>query len=247
MRWFRNWVGRKARATAPRAPSFRPRLELLEERRVMNVSSAFDAQGNVLRLVVDNNNTLTQTYLGVTQVIGQDVLRAHAYRDSNGGIGFIIIYGADTGFQAVDFDHTGGHFLGFGIQDADKAYDRAGHLQLDITYSSNGVFTTIEFTDTGAHQVNYAPGIIEELVHPYVDAQGKLARTISYFSTQSDNVTVAYDFAGGHLVNSNCVADYAWNVQGNSYVLDVVFIGGSAFEYTTANPNGTFLGNNFRI
>jgi hypothetical protein len=245
MSWFRNWVGRKARAVAPRAPSFRPRLEPLEERRVMNVSSAIDVRGNVMQLAVDNTFKLTQTFMGVSQVIGQDVLRAHAYRDSNGGIGFIIIYGADTGFQAVDFDHTGGHFLGFGIQDADKAYDRAGHLQLDITYSSNGQFTTIEFTDLGAHQVNYAPGIIEELVHPYVDAQGKLARTISYFSTQSDCVTVAYDSSGGHFLATNAVADYAYNVQGTTFVLDIVYIGGSAFEYTPTTA--THLGDNFRI
>jgi hypothetical protein len=103
MRWPRNWLGRKAPAASPRLPSFRPCLERLEDRRVMNVSSAFDAQGNVLRLVVDNNNTLTQTYQGVTTVLAQDVFRAHAYRDITGTIGFTVVYGPDSGFAAFDY------------------------------------------------------------------------------------------------------------------------------------------------
>jgi hypothetical protein len=223
----------------------RPLLEALEDRRVMNVSSAIDAHGNVMRLAVDNTFKLTQTFLGVTQVIGQDVLRAHAYRDVNGGIGFLIIYGADTGFQAVDYDHTGGHFLGFNIQDADKAYDRNGHPQLDITYSSNGQFSTFEYTDQGARQIPYPANVVEELIHPYVDGRGKLAETVSFFTTQSDDILVNYDSTGGHFLADNAVADYAYNVQGTTFVLDIVYIAGGAFEYTPTSA--THLGDNFRI
>jgi hypothetical protein len=243
MSWFRNWVVRQARAA--RAPSFRPRLEPLEDRRLMNVSSAIDAHGNVMQLAVDNTFKLTQTFLGVSRVIGQDVLRAHAYRDVNGGIGFIIIYGADTGFQAVDYDHTGGHFLGSNIQDADKAYDKNGHVQLDITYASNGQFSTFEYTDQGARQVPYRSGAVAEFIHPFADARGQLAETISFFTTQSDNVLELFDSTGGHILANNAVADWAYSVRGDTFVLDVVYIGGGAFEYTPTAA--THLGDNFRI
>jgi hypothetical protein len=246
MRWFRHWLGRPARAAAQRPPSFRPFLERLEDRRVMNVSSAIDVHGNVLQLVVNNNNTLLQTYQGVTTVLAQDVFRAHAYRDSNGTIGFTVVYGPDSNFSAFDYDHTGAHYLGTNIQDVDKAYDRAGHLQEDVTYEVNGQFSTFEYTDTGARQITYNTNVyVELLIHPFADSQGKMGEDVSYFSTQSDNVLIEYDATGGHFLAKNAVADHAWNVQGTTFVLDVVYIAGAAYEYTPTSA--THLGDDFRI
>src|SRR5262249_50089826 len=138
------------RAGPPKRPhTFRPRLEALEDRQLLNASTAFDALGNPLRLIVEDNGKLTQTYLGQTTTLNAadgefQVLRAHAYRDSTGGIGITVIYKPTEAtsqlYMAFDYDHTGGHFLGNNIVDVDKAFDRAGHIQEDVTYVGGGKF-----------------------------------------------------------------------------------------------------------
>src|SRR5205823_10475881 len=111
------------------------------------------------------------------QILAQDVLRAHAYRDVNGGIGIIVVY---TNFMAFDYDYAGGHFLGENIVDADKAYDRFGNIQFDVTYTQGGSFVTIEYTSTSARVID-VPGTVAVLIHPYQDANGTIAQLVSYF------------------------------------------------------------------
>jgi hypothetical protein len=144
------------------------------------------------------------------------------------------------------YDHTGGHFLGTNIVDVDKAFDRAGHIQEDVTYEVNGAFSTFEYNDTGGHQITYNTNVyVELLIHPFVDAYGKLGEDVSYFSSEARNTLIEYDSAGAHFLANDAVADRAWNVQGNNFVLDVVYIAGSAFEYTPKTV--IHLGDSFRI
>jgi hypothetical protein len=115
----------------------------------------------------------------------------------------------------------------------DKAYDKNGHVQEDVTYLSNGQYATFEYTDTGGRQLLYGTNVIAEFVHPFVNSQGTLGEDVSYFSTQSTNTLIEYDgISGGRFLANNAVADRTWNAQGTSFILDVVYIAGSAFEYT---------------
>jgi hypothetical protein len=115
---LKNRAGR--RTPAARRPAFRPRLEALEDRRLLNASAVLDAAGNTFRLNVDAGGKLTETYLGQTATLAAGVLRAHAYRDSDGGIGITVVYDLHNGtFAAFDYDHTGGHYLGDNVIDVD--------------------------------------------------------------------------------------------------------------------------------
>jgi hypothetical protein len=155
------------------ARTARPQLEALEGRQLLNASAVFGAAGNTFRLLVDNTGTLTETYLGRTATLATGVLRAHAYRDSDGSIGITVVY---QNFSAFDYDHTGGHYLGGNIHDVDKAFDRAGHIQEDVTYELvANKFTTFEYTSTAAYQVAQG-GFFTLLIRPFQDSQGNLGR-----------------------------------------------------------------------
>jgi hypothetical protein len=243
MTWFRNLLARASRprpAPRPRL-SVRPRLEALECRQLLNASTAFDAAGNPFTLVVDNAGTLTRTYLGQTATLATDVRRAHAYRDSDGSVGFTIIYNR---LNAYDYDHTGGHFLGLGIVDVGKAFDRAGHLQEDITYATPGGYVTYEYTSTGAHQVPQQ-GFFEITIHPFQDRQGNLGEDVTYFRFNADvflaGTLIEYDSSGAHYMVKDAVADRAYGPSGQQVAFDVTYYTSFvAVEYT--NSSATVLG-----
>src|SRR5262249_24173346 len=58
MNWMRNWFApRRAKSTPA---TFRPRLEPLKDRQLLNASSVFDGAGHRVTFVVDDTNTLTR-------------------------------------------------------------------------------------------------------------------------------------------------------------------------------------------
>jgi hypothetical protein len=241
MTWFRNLIARASQprpAARPR-PAFRPRLEALEGRQLLNASTAFDAAGNAFRLVADDFGKLTRTYLGQTATLATNVYRAHAYRDSDGSVGFTIIYNYRT---AVDYDHTGAHLLGQNIVDADKAFDKAGHAQLDITYDSGGgTSATFEYTSGGAHQVA-VQGYYGIFIHPFQDSQGNLGEDVTYVGNNGTGL-VEYDSSGAHYIGQDIEADRAYGPSGGQTAFDVTYTGalaGLAVEHT--NSSATVLG-----
>jgi hypothetical protein len=242
--WLRSLAPRPASprprpAARPRA-AFRPRLEALEGRQLLNASAAFDAAGNMLQLLVDNTGKLTETYLGQTTTLATDVARAHAYRDSNGSVGFTIIY--NNGI-AVDYDHTGGHLLGPNIFDVGKAFDKAGNLQLDITYDAGGgTFLTVEHNSTGARVVPQQ-GLAAVLIHPYEDSQGNLGEDVSYVQdlVSGAGTLIEYDSSGAHYMVPNAVADRAFSPDGQQVAWDVTYADGLAVEYRNGVPPAIVL------
>ena len=236
--WLRSLAPRPASprprpAARPRA-AFRPRLEALEVRQLLNASTAFDAFGNPLRLVVDNAGQLTETYLGQTAPLATGVLRAHAYRDSDGSIGITVIY---NNFTAYDYDHTGGHYLGANIFGVDKAFDKAGHIQEDVTYSSPAGYATFEYTSTAAYQVAQG-GFTELLINPFQDSQGNLGEDVTYFPTgAATNTLIEYDSTGAHYMGQGAVADRAYDPSGQQFAYDVTYFSPKdyAFEFTSSS------------
>ena len=245
MSWLRNLIARASRPRpAPRPrPACRPRLEALEGRQLLNASAVLDAAGNTFRLVVDKAGKLTETYLGQTTTLATaGVHRAHAYRDSDGSIGITVIY---QNLTAYDYDHTGGHYLGQNIVDVDKAFDRAGHVQEDVTYYAGGnTYATFEYTSTGAYQVAQPPGTYALQIHPFQDSQGNLGEDVTYFDLNNGvyvQSLIEYDSTGGRYIGQGAVADRAYDPTGQQFAYDVSYYASFvAVEYT--NSSATLLG-----
>src|SRR5262249_11698334 len=144
-------------------------------------------------------------------------------------------------YMAFDYDHTGGHFLGNNIVDVDKAFDRAGHIQEDVTYVGGGKFVTFEYTSFAAFQVGQGD-FTAIYIHPFQARQGNLAEEVTYVlpkpteeNPQAEDWTlIEYDSSGGHFQVKNAVADRAWDPSGQHFAYDVVYGNGvsGAFEYT---------------
>jgi hypothetical protein len=241
MTWFRKLIARASQprpAARPR-PSCRPRLEALEDRQLLNASAAFDAAGNKLQLLVDNAGKFTETYLGQTATLATGVQRAHAYRDSDGSIGITVVY---NNLSAYDYDHTGGHYLGQNIVDVDKAFDRAGHIQEDVTYYSGAnTYATFEYTSTAVYQV--AQGSFYcILIHPFQDSQGNLGEDVTYiYNGGYTSTLVEYDSGGAHYMGQDAEADRAYGPSGQQFAYDVSYYPSNvAVEYT--NSSATLLG-----
>jgi hypothetical protein len=230
MTWFRNLFAPTSRprpAARPR-PDCRPRLEALEDRQLLNASTAFDAAGHQMRLLVDNNGKLTESFMGQTTTLATGVARAHAYRDSDGSIGITVIY--NNGLAAFDYDHTGGHYLGKGIYDVDKAFDTAGHLQEDVTYYSGGKYGTFEFTNTSAQQIAQG-SLFAVYVHPFQDYWGNIGEEVTYQGGAGTSL-IEYDSSGAHYLGQNAVADKAYDPTDHMFALDVTYQNQLAIEYT---------------
>ncbi len=239
MSWLRDWFAGRTLNSVP--ASFRPRLEPLEDRRLMNVSSVFDSVGRRVTFTVDNSNTLTRYDKTGAHVITHNVLRAHGYRDITGGVGLIIVF---QNFTAVDINHRGSHALGGNIVDAAKAFDAHGHFVFDITYTMGGGFQTTEFSNTGAHAVAFA-GMIAVLVHPYQDRRGKIGREMSLFDTVSTCTLMQVDSNGTHTLAKNAVADATIKPDGSNFIIDICTINSQWTEITKSGSH--VLGNTFPI
>jgi hypothetical protein len=243
MTWLRNLLARAPQLRPAPRPPCRPRLEALEDRQLLNASAAFDAAGNTFRLLVDGAGNLTETYLGQTTQLATGVERAHAYRDSDGSIGITVVY---NNLTAYDYDHTGGHYLGQNIFDVDKAFDRVGHVQEDVTYLTPGGAVTFEYTSTAAHQVAQQ-GFYALLIHPFQDGQGNLGEDVTYIASgAASNTLIEYDSTGAHYLGQNAVADRAYGPDGQQTALDVTYFPSAvAIEYT--NSSATVLGTDILI
>src|SRR5262249_3298671 len=87
MSWFTKWFGRDARRKREVRPQFRPRLESLEDRVVLNVSTAFDAvTGERVVFAVYDNNALYRYDSTGAHILAQGVLRVHGYQDRLGHV-----------------------------------------------------------------------------------------------------------------------------------------------------------------
>src|SRR5262249_19514194 len=142
---------------------------------------------------------------------------------------------------AYDYDHTGGHYLGGNLFDVDKAFDRAGHVQEDVTYNVGGNYATFEYTSTAAYQVAQG-GFNVITIHPFQDSKGNLGEDVAYFGAPGPSL-IEYDSGGAHYVGENAVADRAYAPAGQQFAYDVTyFVPGVAVEYT--NGSATALGTN---
>src|SRR5262249_28675545 len=150
------------------------------------------------------------------------VARAHAYRDSDGSIGITVVY--SNGLAAFDYDHTGGHFLGVNIADVDKAFDRAGHIQEDVTYKTPVDYTTIEYTSTAAYQVP-PPNFDALFIPPFQDSQGTLGKDVTYFDVivGGTSTLIEYDSGGAHYMGHDAEADRAYGPAGQQFAYDVTY------------------------
>ena len=238
MAWLKNRAGR---GTPAARPAFRPRLEALESRQLLNASAVLDAAGNTFRLNLDATGKLTETYLGQTTTLAQGVEKAHAYRDSDGSIGITVVY--NNGLTAFDYDHTGGHYLGQNIVDVDKAFDRAGHIQEDLTFYSGGVYTTYEYTSTAGERQVAQGGFFALFIHPFQDSQGNLGEDVTYIDSNGTSL-IEYDSSGAHYMGKGAEADRAYSLSGQQTAYDVTydFPKDYAFEFTSSSA--TLLGTN---
>src|SRR5262249_48605718 len=139
-----------------------------------------------------------------------------------------------------DFDHNGGHYLGQNIIDVDKAFDKAGHVQEDVTYNVGGTYATFEYTNTGAKQVAQG-GFFSLLIHPFQDSQGNLGEDVTY-QGGTGRTLIEYDSSGAHYMGQEAQADRAYGPSGQQFVYDVTHSTDVAVEYT--NSSATLLGTN---
>ena len=122
----------------------------------------------------------------------------------------------------------------------DKAFDKAGHVQEDVTYTTIAGFATYEYTSTAAHQVAQG-GFDSIFIHPFQDGQGNLGEDVTYYPTgAATNTLIEYDSTGAHYLGQNAVADRAYGPDGQQTALDVTYSQGVAVEYT--NSSATVLG-----
>jgi len=234
MSWMRKWFSPRRPKLAPR--TFRPCLESLEDRQLLNASSVFDGAGHRVTFVVDSTNTLTRYDRTGSHVITHNVLRAHGYRDINGGVGITIAF---TNFTAVDVNHTGTHSLGSDIVDAAKAFDAHGHFVFDITNSMGSNFLTTEFTNAGSRTI-LSPGSVAVLVHPYPDRQGKIGRIVGFFDSVTTCTLVQVNSNGTtHTLAHDALADLTINPRSGSFILDVCTI--SSNQWTEITPSGSHV------
>src|SRR5262249_3171193 len=244
MGWFGRWFSRGTpeRRTVSRAPTFRPHLEPLEDRRLLNVSSVIDASGQRTVFAVYTNNDMYRYDNTGAHILAHNVLRAHGYRDSDGSVGVTVIY---TSFAAFNYDHFGGRLLGVNIVDADLAYDRGGHAYYFFTTSEGSNFHTFRQIDNEAAFEIVVPGTIATLIHPFQDAHGGLGLEVSYFDTVTSNVLIEYDSDGVRFLAHDAVADRTWDTSGVNFELAVTYISDQAFIYS--RQGALFVGNNIAI
>jgi hypothetical protein len=210
MKWFRNWLA-ALRGPRPALPcsSARPRLEALEGRNLMNVSSAFDAAGNITTLMVLQSGELVQygTSTGFNPLILVDpstgappVRVAHAYRDQNGLIGMDVVYQSGLAFE---YDSTHALFMGDQILDLSRAWDNNGNFKLDVLYTTAAPpfgpdlrGTLVEYTSTSVTTLSANA----RWATAYLDANGGLGIAVGIFASNGNLVAFRNDSIGNFLL-----------------------------------------------
>jgi hypothetical protein len=203
MKWLRRWLSpvRTKSTLAPVGPKFRPRLEALEDRNLMNVSSVFDSAGNLVQFVVVQGGGLYRYDSNSGTLLADSGVRVvHAFRDPFGQVGLDVVYSSG---QAFEYDSTGGHFMGTNILNMSRAYDAAGNFKLDVIYTASSppfgsdlTGTLVEYTNTSV--TTLASNV--RWVSNYVDVNGGLGIAVGIISGGGNLVAYRQDTTGSFLL-----------------------------------------------
>ncbi len=258
MKWLRRWLSpsRRNDRSGQSGPTFRPRVEALEDRNLLNVSSVFDSAGNLVQFVVFQGGGLVRydSNGSGTVLVDSGVRVVHAFKDPTGQVGLDVVY---FDGRAFEYDSTGVHFMGDHILNLSRAYDAAGNFKLDVIYTTGSppfgpdlTGQLIEYTNTTVTKL----ADNARWVSAYVDANGGLGIAAGVLSggalvvLRNDTLgsTVLYNSPDGATLG---VTDYSQASDLNGRVLTIVTYGRFAGTYAleTFTTGTIILGNGTNI
>jgi hypothetical protein len=207
LEWFRRALTSDP-CPAHRSAPYRPRLEALEERQLLNASRVFDTAGQPIIFIARQDGSLTRfdasgPHLLFDGLNGTRVNWVHAFQDPQGKIGFDVVFqlvaidGTIQNGAWVVYDSAGSHYEGSGLVTASTAYGPAGNKVIDVV---DGSFHWLEYDAAGVHVMNATDRL--NAVSSSFDASGHRVLDVIYtnFAGQSAGVYewVHYDTAGSH-------------------------------------------------
>ncbi len=158
---------------------FRPEVEGLEERQVLNAAAIFTPAGQLVTITVRQDGTLWRNDSvrgSVKQDFrpGQTVRVAHPYLDANNKVGVDVVFSDGMAFE---YDSLGSHFVGNNILDLSRSRGTDG-FRLEILsstasppYGPDLTGTLTEFTRAGSRVVDTNV----RWASTYTDLKGKTA------------------------------------------------------------------------
>lgn len=252
MKWLRRWLApaRRNNRAVPFRPTFRPRVEPLEDRTVLNVSTVFDSAGNIVQFVVYQGGGLVRyDAAGGHVLVNSGVRVAHGFRDFAGNVGLDIVFSSGA---AVEYDSNGGHVLAqSGVLDLSRAYDAFGNFKLDVVYTTASpphgpdlTGTLIEYTNTGvtklADNVRWATA--------YLDTNGGFGLAFGAIASSGNLVVFRYDTTVSIVLYNSPdgatqdLTDYSQAEDLNGHVWVDTTYGRFAGTYALeSRPTGTIL------
>jgi hypothetical protein len=253
--WLQKAFGSRRRLVASPAV-YRPRLEALEDRRLLNANQVFDALGQPVLFVAYADGTAvrydsggaTILYNGSLMQSGQQtqaVESIHGFRDPFGNVGFDVVFSSVLSngvfvhhdWQVVDA--AGAHDQGtglYGIHSASTVYDPAGNRVLDIV-QSNGEWD--HYTNAGG--AVFGPGVPGQSVYNSASTSfDNLGRPI--YDVVFDTVLVngqvkhdqwyRYDASGGPLFQGDNITAVSQTFDNSGLlVLQITYTNGSVYTY----------------
>jgi hypothetical protein len=201
--------------SATRLLSYRPQLEGLEERLVLNASRVWDAAGNLYYFVNYANGGLYRYDATGVSFLGGGVRSVHAFRDAQGLLGFDVVFdtgptpsGVNAPEVGIEYDATGSHYISSGLVSAATSYDNLGRKTVDLVFdpelqSGAGYYSDwYEYDDASPN--GRLMGHNQSHVETTFDAAGNKAIDVVYktFASQSGYAIydewVVYDASGSH-------------------------------------------------
>jgi len=240
MQWLRNWFRRPRgdRALSVRR-SYRPELDALEDRRLMNVSSIFNSLGVLTTYVVDQPGKLTRIDNHGAHVLnvrpslptGVTVRVAHGYLDAKGKAAVDVLF---TDGQAWQSDFRGAHFVAGNVLNMSTVVTKTG-IKNFFLFADAGTGSPPFGTDlTGTLVVNFH-GVNTTLdtkirwVNTFVDASGRLG-LIRGKILASGNLVVTKTIGAAVRTMYNSpdgatqdLTDYSQTTSNGQTVFDVTF------------------------